>query len=1068
MKTKTISSNKFGDVGKVKGGIKVKTSINQSKKVTNKKVDNSTYTDASQTTNNTTNITKNSTRVINKGNRNKKFSRVEDTIDIDNYASPVFTKKIVKKITGKSQTNVLVLTGRFGFRYSEYLKYLAKLVAKKRYKNTVKIKEWVGSPDRKQEGSVDGYEIIPVLKAEKKEGIYLINDLTPYDDRLLNQLDELAKEKNMIILASTADIHKWNLLPAGLEKYIYQIPTEDPLYSHDQILNTLLKTLTELDMFDRFLVPLESFLPESSLAPGLTINELARQFANNTLTDVQGFIHILNQINGKITADQITSSLNKAKQNAFKEWFYGLTAHQKLIALGLTFFDGLLDVQFFSIVEHLVQEIWNVTGEKLRFLDLYDMEALQSYHRWEMDTRAKRDALKIDLPAPRYQVLKEVFWTSHRRHILSTISELERILLSEKSIYWSDANLEEEDEYRNSKFERMVGQLISDVGMISEDSIQGLIHKFACHTDRRLNKIAAIALSEWFRWDEQEKFYNFVDTQLNSFQPEIDLQIAEINKVRNANKREKNELDLLKQVSIRMDITIAYTLGHISYNYPPNKLPQRFMDRLTKIFEGNFQYFDENLKFLLPEIIQRHPMQFLENGYLESMIERNYLRDLVVQGMHQSLPYFQPNKIPYPFLDLVFNIGIKYGREALFPLNNLVADLIATNFVQLQNIEFLDKLLQFRGRYRAIGRGISQVVPKMPEKVIDQVRIWYKRSLNMEGRGAVNLKNIVLITIGEIPFKDISHSHSLDFFNMTFDIQQKHYKIVEIRASLLELIEKQIYSNFEHVAPYLGKLIANLTQEDRQFMISAVVTRYIQNRAFLGSGDRIVRGGLSQKRIIFYEGKEQVPVKDTILFNLWVYRDRPRTETERVLDKWLLEPWGEIDKIEISFDEADAIKEFSFQTTKAIQKYFDSEEKKLIHSIIKKENRVIPRPPEEKIREVPIYITKPQKASLSTKIFINYWLQVKNDNHREVMEVIVPSLVNDRNFYKIDFEGLSEKFKLISKDSPDFRGFLMRTSQTIPQLKEKYAEFNRWKYGLIIGASAVVAAGLGLIVLSYL
>ncbi len=108
--------------------------------------------------------------------------------------------------------------------------------------------------------------------------------------------------------------------------------------------------------------------------------------------------------------------LAQDKQRTLGVWYNTiLNPREQLLALGLSFFDGLFDDQFFAAIEMVVEKVWQRRDSSLRALDYCDLDNLRNFFTF---VEAEGYGIKIESRIPEQRsMLFELAWNSHRRNV---------------------------------------------------------------------------------------------------------------------------------------------------------------------------------------------------------------------------------------------------------------------------------------------------------------------------------------------------------------------------------------------------------------------------------------------------------------------------------------------------------------------------------------------------------------------------------------------------------------------------------------------------------------------------
>ncbi|NES73621.1 MAG: hypothetical protein F6K24_54770, partial [Okeania sp. SIO2D1] len=249
----------------------------------------------------------------------------------------------------------------------------------------------------------------------------------------------------------------------------------------------------------------------------------------NTPTNLFRFVDILRQeLEEKVEEEKTEEKKNKQREididnlieiakndeKFIRKLYYEiLDSREQLLALGLSFFDGLFEDQLFAALETLVKKVWQERDSSLRALDYHDLEKLQEnyfkffpnelYQNISPNFRViKTKSYKFDAPSinilsrENRRTLLKVAWESHGRQIINALSVL--IELVQKSVFKDYSQWElYGNAIKRNQLRKVIGETITDLGLVSASNNQprdSIILKATCKLSVLAPRISAICL----------------------------------------------------------------------------------------------------------------------------------------------------------------------------------------------------------------------------------------------------------------------------------------------------------------------------------------------------------------------------------------------------------------------------------------------------------------------------------------------------------------------------------------------------------------------------------------------
>jgi len=296
-------------------------------------------------------------------------------------------------------------------------------------------------------------------------------------------------------------------------------------------------------------------------------------------------------------------------EESLRECFYhSKKPREQLLILGLSFFDGLFDDQFFAAIETLVEATWKQRDSSLRALDYCDLDNLGDLFSF---TKMTTEFMLVQFDVPgRRQMLFKIAWESYRRQILAALPVLVSLVKNsvthfERELYGSSV--------RCNQIRRTISEAISDIGLISSDAVEDSLLTIAADKDINVQAVAAKAMARW-RDDEAKAFIVNENENLNVDQRlfgtlqrwQHEARIMSL--VDAALKKQNYEESQKPQDYIRA--TIALTVGEAALYDPPDELAPELCSLLEDLINDQNSLVRERVfKDTLPRIIPLHLIQ---------------------------------------------------------------------------------------------------------------------------------------------------------------------------------------------------------------------------------------------------------------------------------------------------------------------------------------------------------------------------------------------------------------------------------------------------------------------------
>jgi tetratricopeptide (TPR) repeat protein len=487
------------------------------------------------------------------------------------------------------------------------------------------IKEWQHSSDT------------PCIDVEIQKintpTIFILTRLSPqevgYD---LARIQKAASSGGHYVVVSTdTSLNSWKL--ADSEKVFCQELFIDGLYNQDDLVKELKNKLNEApenllnELREKLNEAEESLIIDENLSLGKFTEQL------KTPDKIARFVQLLCAENKPLSKETIYKLILLAQDNEkiLSRWFNSvLEPRERLIALGLNFFDGLIDEQCLAGIGELVKYEWQRREPSLRALDHCDLHNLHNFFRpVEMQTaRAKK--IESWLPKQRLKLF-EVAWDSYRQRIYTALPVLVKLVKNsvyrgsyEQKVYGIPVGQQlygfKGNRIRSDKLRRVIGEAISDVGLIDSSAVQDTLLELAADKDIAVQAVAARAMARWHDPDYRHDKELF-DT-IRSLQGK---------KLKNTDeKKGKTPQDYVLA-------TIALTVSHAAKYDAPGELSQEIHDWLMKLSDNPSPLIRQRFRALiLRMIVPQHLTQLRD--VLRNLTQHTDLRQKIVERLESCYP----------------------------------------------------------------------------------------------------------------------------------------------------------------------------------------------------------------------------------------------------------------------------------------------------------------------------------------------------------------------------------------------------------------------------------------------
>jgi len=258
--------------------------------------------------------------------------------------------------------------------------------------------------------------------------------------------------------------------------------------------------------------------PHRSTVAGVPLHDLAP--ALRTPPNVVAFVQQLvaraapgkgeaaaGAVEAPVVWELVAGATNRAAR--VEKWFHGvLTPHEQLLALCLSFFDGLFEDQFFAALERWVAQIRAQRDPGQRAFDYADLDNLLTVFA---PVEAGVSGTKLESRSPEHRaVLFRAAWRTHRRQIVGALGVLTELV--EQSAYGRGTDWElYGSRGRRAQLRRVVAAALSDLGLISEPAVERALLRLASDGNAEVQGTAANAVARWRMHGRDAELFRLLD-----------------------------------------------------------------------------------------------------------------------------------------------------------------------------------------------------------------------------------------------------------------------------------------------------------------------------------------------------------------------------------------------------------------------------------------------------------------------------------------------------------------------------------------------------------------------------
>lgn len=488
------------------------------------------------------------------------------------YLAPVFMPDVVERL---ERNRLLILGGAHTFNKDGFLKHLASRFALN--DDALVVKENLGLQNLAS-------LLHTIRNSTDTRCAFLLYGVSP--DQLEYQFDEIKKVitagRHYLLISTSTSKESWRF-EGNDEHELWYTVRATGAYGKEDLAKRIEQGLNERNIS----------------APAYTDwAKIANQLG--TPESVDAFVEALTN-KEEITPEKIEDVLQRVTPSDVSgvvPWFHNLQSDQKLLVIGFTLFNGLREIQFFDVMDILIEEGWAGRKHNLKSIDYEDVQPLLGYFKFE------NEQVRSVFPEQDGKLLSTA-WRTHRRFIDAALPVLVKLVVlsvSNGATNWKVFGTT----WHRQIIRRVVTNTFARLGIIDFLSIEHSLISLAANRNFEVRMVTADTLANlrsamgdsWYglleSWQKNVEFQNLVSTLVGNFSE-------------NGSERDENRE---RQISLNyIQATIAAALGAVAQKDPPNALDDRVLEQIKRLARDRGTLVIQAVQHTLRQINARHARQ---------------------------------------------------------------------------------------------------------------------------------------------------------------------------------------------------------------------------------------------------------------------------------------------------------------------------------------------------------------------------------------------------------------------------------------------------------------------------
>lgn len=560
--------------------------------------------------------------------------------------------------------------------------------------------------------------------------------------------------------------------------------------------------------------------------------------------------------------------------------------HERLLALGLSFFKGCLEDQLFAGLEKVFLEAWREREPSLRFLDYEDLDKLESEYfelsrdidlyettsskfRVVENKTYKIDIRSIKILSENRDILFREAWNNQRRLIISALNVLADIVKESVKVDSSEQDYFElyGTAIKRQNIRQAISQTITDIGLISNSAskaVQPALRKLAEHNNPEVRSVAVSAISRWYEEVENEqkqKVFRILEYFYDLTLKEEKFQEQELEKRKN-----DEYLKALEQRNKRNRIPVIVVdfFKTILSRFKQHKQEKQEKqdDYLFTLGIGDREFIGISITEIIGKVIYNYyGTEELSDEFY------NWLKELAESR-------FRTVHLSFAYYTLFWIVPLHLKEERIF---NLLKELTQRNKYIFEPEQFSPSGYSF---YQAIALSLAHAYkyPDNRERVLEILDGWYQECFNKKESEEIDaLLKTVVLAYGFIEYKEQYDEQEDEQNSLIEEVFNRLAKTLEHKPSVRKATIFAICSltgkYFEEVEIQLQDVLSEFKRQEQEQLVEKLTEIYLEQRFRIRGTEADI------EKTIEVKGRK---------YQLWKQPEkRPLTPIEKTLNRWV-------------------------------------------------------------------------------------------------------------------------------------------------------------------------------------
>ena len=462
----------------------------------------------------------------------------------------------------------------------------------------------------------DSGSLLHAIREEQAPAILLLHNVEPQalDYNVGRVRDEALRGNHLLLMTTERTGDAWDVALQGLQDCWEELHPDqlfDPEALKGVLTGCIQNALTRLPegLFEQ---EYDTTGPEYKLIRswigGVDLVEIAGRL--KTPRRIDAFVEQLCVLAREqhVTPDAIESLIMvvTSLESQITRWFdTRLKPDEQLLAIGLNFFDGLLDDQCFTALERWVADIRAHRDPTQRTYDYVDVENLKYYFEVRPDFEGMRFKA---LTVAHWRCLFRAAWRKHRRKIISALPVLAHMAAQSDDLELNSSP-KQLDQLRLA-----VSDTLAEIGTYSVSGVQRPLLYLASSRELQVQLVAARAMAGWRGLGMEEQLFGTMKRwQRDSYPREV--VAARIHTRDDGNNRPGAREHLYATLALTVAVAARYD--------PPNELEPRLMELVKQLAQERNDFVRIRFVHTLRSVTELHLEQCRDQGLLRYLLRQH-------------------------------------------------------------------------------------------------------------------------------------------------------------------------------------------------------------------------------------------------------------------------------------------------------------------------------------------------------------------------------------------------------------------------------------------------------------